>query len=124
MRYTRIPLSLELLKRLVRSMAGSERIEAISGNLAPPSFTAHAAGRLGAQLLRWAATDAILPDLLSDLAGVVLASMACHWPKPVCAHALLRATLDEMSLLPGPYETVKKACIAFAKPNHKLPIIT
>lgn len=122
MRYTRIPLSLELLKQLVRSMGGSERIEAISANLAPPAFTPLAAGRLGAQLLKWATTDAILPDSLYDLAAVVLTSMASHWPRPVCAHALLRAAVDEMSLLPVPYDVVKKACVEFSKVDHKLRI--
>jgi hypothetical protein len=124
MRYTRIPLSLELLKQLVRSMSGRERIAAISSNLAPPAFTAEAAGRLGAQLLKWAATEGILPDSLSYLAEVILASMASYWPRPVCAHALLRSAVDLMSLLPGPYDTVKKTCIAFAKPDHKLQILT
>jgi hypothetical protein len=120
MRYTRIPLTLELLKRLVRSMTGRERLEAIGRNLAPPAFTPQSAGRLVARLLKWASTDAILPDSLRDLADVFLASLAFHWPRPACAHALLRAAVDEISLLPGPFDTVKKACIAFAKPDPKV----
>lgn len=118
MRYIRIPLTLELLKLLVRSTTGRERLQAIANNLAPPAFTLHAAGRLSAQLLKWAATEAILPDSLSDLADVLLASMASYWPRPACAHALVRAAVDEMSLLPGPCDAIKKACITFVRPEH------
>jgi hypothetical protein len=115
MRHTRIPLSFELLKGLASSMTGSERHEAIGVNLAPPFFSPQSSARLGARLLKWAATDAIVPQSLRDLTETLLVAMACHWPKPVCAHALLRAVLDEMSLLPAQYSTVKTVCIAFAK---------
>jgi len=41
-----IPLSLELMKRIIRSTHGTARAEAIGANLALPAFTPQAAGRL------------------------------------------------------------------------------
>ena len=71
--------------------------------------------RLGAQLLKWAATEAIVSDSVGDLSGMLLASMARYWPKPACANALLRAAVDEVLLLPGAYDDVKRACLSFVK---------
>jgi tetratricopeptide (TPR) repeat protein len=120
MRYSRIPLTLELLKRLVRSTNGRERVEAIKNGISPPAVTLQAAGRVGVQLLKWAATEAILPDPLGDLTEVLLTAMAVHWPAPACAHAVLRAAVDEMSLLPAAHDAVRSACISFVASRQAL----
>lgn len=121
LKYWVVPLSLDLLKEIVRSMEGTARLEAIATTLVPGSFTPQTAGRLAAQLLKWVATETVIGDSLADLTGVFLNAMARHWSKPICSAALIRGAMEEMSLLPMAYDMVKRVCVQFSKQEPTLP---
>jgi hypothetical protein len=122
MHYARIPMSLDLVKRVITSIEGNELLDALSANIAPPAFTPQSAGRLGAQALKWVATEALLSRSLGVVTKAVLTAMARHWTKPLCAYALFRGAVEEMSLLPRAIGTVGGACREFAKLDHDLKI--
>ncbi len=120
MRFVHVPLTLDLSKRIVGTLKGEALVQALSANLLPPVFTPQDGGRLGAQTLRWVSTEAILSNTVATITRQWLEAMAVHWPKRLCSYVLLRAAIDELSLLPQALDVVKGVCTEFAKPQFVL----
>ena len=120
MRYARVPMSQDLIRRMIQSMDSNRLAGALGANLGPPAFSPQAAGRLCAKALKWAATEAILMQSLAILTTAILNGMASHWPKPLCGYALLRGAIEEMSLLPRQLDIVKTTCRDFSKSDSNL----
>ena len=107
-RYRAIPVNTGLMCRAFRSLQGDPLVSilALAG---PPSMKLDDVARMGAQVLRWLATD-VAGLSLGFGTQTLLAAMSQHWRSDLAARALRRAAEGEFSLLPVQLRTVFEQC--------------